>query len=228
MLRCGPERPMNDDEPENDDLPKGDEADDEEEGEAGPYLVRLVRESELRETGRATPTGIHLALWGPDVADMDAWELGEVWGYSPPEIEEIRLAGDHFLAVLQEPSERFGRASADALAHLVVQLRPDVAEGESEETIARALVSTPREAEERRLRKIQRRVADVFGIRDGVFGDGRIARKGEEAYGPTFVLDEKLFVDGVNGLLPNSSARLEDYPELASVVRLPWDDEGEE
>jgi hypothetical protein len=208
-----------------------DELDDDELEEDGaddpPWLLRLVLESELAASGRATPTGIHLALFGPACAGLDAWELGELWGYSPPELEALRLAGDHLVAVMQSPGERWGRATAETVASLAASLRADAVSNEKPEVLARAVLSSPMEAEQRGLRKLQRQVGAVFGLRDGVFGSGRLPRRGEEAPDLGFYLDEKLLSPEVNGLLPGSSLAVADYPEMATVVRLPWgDDEG--
>lgn len=205
-----------------------DDEQDEDGAEDEPWLLRLVPESELRATGRATPTGIHLALFGPACAGLDAWELGELWGYSPPELEAMRLAGDHLVAVMQSPGERWGRATAETVANLAASLRADAVSGEKPDVLARAVLSSPMEAEQRGLRKLQRQVGAVFGIRDGVFGSGRLPRRGEEAPDLGFYLDEKLISPQANGLLPGSSLAVEDYPELATVVRLPWGDDADE
>ena len=209
---------------EDDDLFDDDENDG---AEPEPWLLRVVSERELADTGRATPTGIHLALYGPDCAGLDAWALGEIWGYSPPELEALRRAGDNLVAVMQSPGERWGRATAEALANLAVSLRPDVVT-ERADVLTLALLSTPAQAEQRGLRKLQRQLAAIFGLRDGAFGVGRIPRRGEEPQDLVFFLDEKLLDPDGNGLLPGSSLAVEDYPELATVLRLPGGDDGAE
>lgn len=219
------------DEEELDETPADLEDEDDEEGDdepGEPWLLRLVRESELSDTGRATPTGIHLVLDVRERGGLNAWDLGEIWGYSPPELEAMRLEGDHLVAILQSPDERCGRASAETVANLVASLRPDAVGHENADVIVRALTCTPAEAERRGLRKLQRQVAGVLGLRDGAFGSGRLPRRGEHGAELTFFLDEKLITPEANGLLPGSSLRVEDYPEMATVVRLPWSDEPEE
>ncbi|MDP2315252.1 MAG: hypothetical protein Q8P41_20305 [Pseudomonadota bacterium] len=199
-----------------------DEDDDDEADE--PWLLRLVRESELSETGRATPTGIHLTLYGPECGGLNAWDLGEIWGYSPPELEAMRLEGDHLVAILQSADERCGRATAETVANLIAALRPDAVGHEKADVLVRALTCTPAEAEQRGLRKLQRQIGTVLGIRDGAFGAGRLPPRGEHGADLTFFLDEKLIAPDANGLLPGSSLAIEDYPSMPTVVRLPWDD----
>lgn len=213
---------------QDDDWAGGDEEEIEEDAEeAGDWLIRVLPESELAATGAAASTGIQLCFYGPDTAGMDAWELGEAWGWSPPELEEMRLAGDHLVAVLSDPGERWGRATADALANLARGLLPEHFGEADAELLANTLTLAPHDAEARRVRKLQRRLAVVFGIRDGVFGSGRLPRRGETVDGLQFFIDEKAR-DGMNPLAPGSALPLEEYPTLPTVVRLPWDREEEE
>ena len=209
---------------EQDDDWGDDEDTGEQEEEPRDWLLRVLPESELRATGCAAPTGIQLCLYGPDCAGMGAWELGEAWGWSPPELEALRVAGDHLVAVMASPGERWGRATADALANLARGLLPEHFGEVDPETLANALTLSPADAEANRLRKIQRRLAVVFGIRDGAFGAGLLPRRGHEAEGLQFYIAEKA-VEGANPLAPGSGLPLDEYPEMPTVLRLPWGDE---
>jgi hypothetical protein len=199
-----------------------DDDETEDSGESSPWLLRLVRESVLSVTGRATPTGIHLALYGPDCRGMGAWELGALWGYSEAELDAMRLDDDHLVAVMFEPSERCGVIDADVLARVAHGLVPEDLDDADVDAIAQALSVTPEEAEQLGLRQLQRQAGQVFGLGDGVFRMGRLARTGEARPEPCFFIDEKLSSPELNGLWEGSSLRVDEYPTLATVVRLPW------
>ena len=55
-------------------------------------LLRLVTEAELNRNGCATPTGIHLVLYWPEVCELSAWALGQLWGYSGEELQQLQVS----------------------------------------------------------------------------------------------------------------------------------------
>lgn len=200
-----------------------DDVDDEldDDGTDPPVLARLVLESELLATGRAAPTAIHLALWGPDCVGQDAWTLGRRWGWTDPELASLQVEGEQFILVLQVPGARWGEARAEVLANLLVALRPDEARERPAGVFAEAL-AVPAGSATPEQREAQRSLARVFGIRDPLFGGGQFPR-GDEPTGPSpLYLDAWFGADAVNGLLPGSSAPVDEYAEVPTLVRLAW------
>jgi hypothetical protein len=214
--------------PDSDGVPDALEDELEEDGDSAPYLARLVLESELLETGRAAPTGIHLALWGPDCAGLDAWSLGLMWGWTDPELADLRANDEQFVLVLQTPGERWGEATAEVLISLLLALRPDEAVNATPEQFLEALRLPAPLAEERGLREAQRALRRVFGLRDPLFGTGRIPGPDEPSSPIPMYIDTQLDASAVNGLLPGSCALVDEYTEMPTLVRLKWPAEGDE
>lgn len=199
------------------------------------WVVRLVPENELKKSGRATPTGIHLALLASEVSGLGAWELGRLWGYSEARLGEMIQAGEHLVAVVAPASPNVGRATAQSLAGLLLGLRPDEAVHGSAEDLMEAARIPVEEAQRVGLRDAQRALSRVFGLEDDAFGTGVIPEAGdpddddEDADAqPAFVIDEKIDPEADNPLEAGSSLLLEDYPAIPAVIRLPWDGEDEE
>lgn len=202
------------------------ELDDEQ--DSGPFLARLVLESELLDTGRAAPAGIHLTLWGPDCVGLDAWSLGLMWGWTDPELADLRDSDEQFVLVLQTPGPRWGEATAEVLVSLLVALRPDEAVNATPEQFVQALGLPAPLAEERGLREAQRALRRVFGLRDPLFGTGRIPGPDEPSSPIPMYVDTQMDPAAVNGLLPGSAALVDEYAEMPTLVRLKWPAEGDE
>lgn len=209
-------------EPADPDLDEGDDDDD----DAEPFLARLVPESVLLATGRAAPTGLHLALWGPDCAGLDAWTVGLMWGWTDPELARLRAEGEHLVLVLQTPGPRWGLATAEVLTSLLIALRPDEAVASSGDFI-RAVGLPPAIAEGEGLREAQHALSRVFGLRDPLYGTGRVPGPDDDPPAIPLYVDTQLQDGAVNALLPGSSALVEDYAELPVLVRLKWPEEDE-
>ncbi len=186
------------------------------------FLARLVLESELLATGRAAPTGIHLTLWGPDCVGLDAWTIARRWGWTDPELAVLRAEGEQFILVLQTPGIALAEARAELLVSLLVALRPDLCGGRTQEGFLRALQLTPAAAESAGLRGEQRAISSVFGVRDPLFGRGRIPPDGEPAAEHRLFVDAQLDRGAVNGLLPGTSAPVDEYAATPSLIRLEW------
>lgn len=191
-------------------------------GSPEPFLARLVLESELLATGRAAPTGIHLALWGPDCMGLDAVEVANLWGWTGSELAALESEDEHFILVLQTPGRRWGEARAEVLANVLIALRPDEALGMTVASLIEAMGTPAGQAEGRGLREAQRLLTRVFGLRDPQFGSGRTPAPGAPHGESTLFLDTQLDVAATNGLLPGSCALLEEYAELPNLIRLPW------
>lgn len=198
------------------------ELDDDPAGSTEPFLARLVLESELLATGRAAPTGIHLALWGPDCVGMDAVGVAQLWGWTEPELAALQSEDEHFILVLQTPGPRWGEARAEVLANVLIALRPDAAVGMTVDSLIEAMGTPAGQAEGRGLREAQRLLTRVFGLRDPQFGSGRIPAPAAPHGESTLFLDTQIDAAAINGLLPGSCALLEEYSELPTLIRLPW------
>ncbi len=199
------------------------------EDEAQVWVVRIVPEKEYVQSGCAAPTGVYLALLAAEVQGMGAWELARLWGYEEDELGAMIESDERFVAIVARASPNVGRATAHALAGLIHGLRPDEADNGSVEDFVEATQMTTGEAQLRGLRDAQRALSRVFGLRDGAFGTGVIPQRDQEddddrPVEPAFVVDEKINpAPQQNPLEPGSALRVEDYPELASVILLPWD-----
>lgn len=193
---------------------------DETEATQEMYFLRLVPERVLRETGRAAETGLHLVFYGPAAAGKDAWALGEAWGWSREELAAMRAEGDHLVAVLQMPGDRWGLASADALATLLADARGADLDGADAERVLAAMTCPPAEAEARGLGALRSRVAAALGMPVGALS--RLPRRGEDPGDLAFLLDEKIDDDATDGLAAGSALKIADYPDLPTVLRLPW------
>ncbi len=184
------------------------------------FFLRLVPEGVLRATGRAADTGLHLVLYGPAAAGLDAWALGAAWGWTRAELEALQAAGEHLLAVLQAPGDRWGLASADALATLISAARPaDVGYAEPD-ALLEAITCPPEESAARGLDQLRAEIAAVLDVPVGTLA--RIPRRGEEPGDLAFLLDEKIDDTADDGLARGSALKLADYPDLPTVIRLPW------
>lgn len=190
--------------------------------DGGPFLARLVLESELLATGRAAPTGIHLTLWGPDCVGLDAWTVGQMWGWTEPELAAFERGGEHLILVLQTPGPRWGQARAEVLANAILALRPDEAGSLTFDQLVAAIGTPAGRAGAAGLRVAQRTLFEVFGIRDPLFGSGRIPTGDEPASGPPLFVDTQIDIKAVNGLLPGTSAFVDEYEDPPTLIRLPW------
>lgn len=188
-------------------------------------LLRLVIEEELNRTGRATPTGIHLVLYWPEVCELGAWELGQLWGYTVEELEHLRIEGGRLVAVRQAPGARWGRAQAETLVQLALAERhPETRDFAAAELFA-ALRLTVEEAELAGLRPAQKILGQIFGLRDPVFGSGRLPTRQmpvTEIPRYSFFMDEKIMPRAANGLLPGSALPVNRYSPPAIVTPLRW------
>lgn len=188
-------------------------------------LLRLVREAELNRTGRATATGIHLVLYWPEVRELGAWELGQLWGYRVDELEQLRAEGERLVAVRQAPGARWGRAQAENLVQLALSEREQETREFAAAELLAALRLTVEEAEFAGLRPAQKILGQVFGLRDPIFGSGRLPTRQtptNEVPPYSFFLDEKILPRAANGLLPGSSLPVSRYAPPAIVTPLPW------
>lgn len=188
-------------------------------------LLRLVIEEELNRTGRATPTGLHLVLYWPEVCELGAWELGQLWGYTVEELEHLRIGGGRLMAVRQAPGARWGRAQAETLVQLALaERRPETRDFAAAELLA-ALRLTVEEAELAGLRPAQKILSQIFGLRDPVFGSGRFPTRQTpvtEIPRYSFFMDEKITPRAANGLLPGSALPVNRYAPPAIVTPLRW------
>lgn len=190
--------------------------------DGGPFLARLVLESELLATGRAAPTGIHLTLWGPDCVGLDAWTVGQMWGWTEPELAAFERAGEQMILVLQTPGPRWGQARAELLANAILALRPDEAGSLTFDQLVAAIGTPASQAGAAGLRVAQRTLFEVFGIRDPLFGSGRIPAGDDPASGPPLFVDTQIDRTAVNGLLPGTCAFVDEYEDPPTLIRLPW------
>lgn len=188
-------------------------------------LLRLVTEEELNRTGRATPTGIHLVLYWPEVCELGAWELGQLWGYTVEELEQLRIEGGRLVAVRQAPGARWGRAQAETLVQLALAERqPETREFAAAELLA-ALRLTVEEAELASLRPAQKILSQIFGLHDPLFGSDRIPTRqtpANEIPPYSFFMDEKTTPRAANGLLPGSALPVNRYSPPAIILPLRW------
>lgn len=201
--------------------PDPDAADPDAADEGEPLLARLVLESELLATGRAAPTAIHLALWGPSCAGQDAWTIARRCGWTDPELANLRVEGEQFFLVLEAPGARWGEARAEVLASLLLALRPDEARSRPAALFVDAL-RVPAGAANPDQREAQRSLTRVFGIRDPIYGNGQFPAADEPSSPDPLFLVAWFDRDAVNGLLPGSAAPLDEYAEPPRLVRLPW------
>ncbi len=188
----------------------------------GPYLARPVVESELLDTGRAAPTGIHVTLWGPDCVGLDAWTIGRLWGWTEPELAALEHAGEHIILVLQTPGPRWGEARAEVLASALMALRPDEVGTIPFSDLVRAIGTPWNQAPAEGLAEAQRVVAKVFGLREPLFGSGRIPAGDEPSSSWPFFIDTQVAENAVNALLPGTSAFVDEYADEPTLIRLKW------
>ena len=188
-------------------------------------LLRLVTEEELNRTGCATPTGIHLVLYWPEVCERSVWELGQLWGYTVEELKQMRAGGGRLVAVRQAPGARWGRAQAETLVQLALAERhPETRDVAAAELLA-ALRLTVEEAELAGLRPAQRMLGQLFGLRDQIFGSDRIPARqtpANEIPSYSFFMDEKIKLNSASGLMPGSALPVKQYAPPAIVTPLPW------
>lgn len=188
-------------------------------------LLRLVTEAELNRTGRATSTGIHLVLYWPEVCELGAWELGQLWGYSVDELERMQAEGERLVAVRQTPGAHWGRAQAENLVQLALTERhPETRDFAAAELLA-ALRLTVEEAELAGLRPAQKILGQIFGLRDPIFGSGRLPTRQtpvNEIPPYSFFMDEKITPRAASGLLPGSALSVNRYSPPAIVTPLRW------
>lgn len=196
------------------------EDDDDTENTQEVYFLRLVPQSVLEATGRAAATGLHLVFNGPTAAGLDAWTLGQAWGWTREELAAMYARGDHLAGVLQKPGDRWGLASAEALSTLIAEARRADVGNATRTQILAAITCPPGLAAVRGLTRLRQQVAAVLDVPVGALA--RIPRRGDPVGDLPFLLDEKVDDAADDGLAPGSALPVTDYPDLATVVRLPW------
>ena len=189
-------------------------------------LARLLPESELSQTGCAAPTGLQLSIAFDHLQGRSVEAVAAAFGYSSTYLDRLSARGDGLVVVIAEADSDAGLATDVALGGLLRDLRPE--EGEFSDLEVAEALDTQAGRAGMRIRQVQAALQRVFGIRDPLFGQSRFAsaRWADRQLKAPFYLDEKVDMEAIratrNPLLPGSALRLEAYPSMPLVQRLPW------
>ena len=153
---------------------------------------------------------------------LDAWTIGRLWGWTEPELAALEHAGEHIILVLQTPGPRWGEARAEVLASALMALRPDEVGTIPFSDLVRAIGTPWNQAPAEGLAEAQRVVAKVFGLREPLFGSGRIPAGDEPSSSWPFFIDTQVAENAVNALLPGTSAFVDEYADEPTLIRLKW------
>jgi hypothetical protein len=187
-----------------------------------PTLVVVLPERLLAERGTLSPTGVVFGVTLDDAQGLGPDALAAWFGWTPAELQALRQRGEHLVAVIFTGGSEAGWATAEGLGGLARACVPALRD-QGLEALATAASVSSASAAALGLGEIQAQLAEIFGLRPTVFGTDRIGFRGSEPAPGRFVIDEKVRIGAANPLAEGSALPLDAYPEVPTVIRLPWD-----